>query len=81
MIIRKSTKWINNFLKTSEENISQEFRSKNTDKTRNDFIEKIEQNEFMSKKYKKVSKTLNYIYYFLLLSSVVSECVSISAFA
>ena len=32
----------------SEENISQEFRLKNIDETRNYFIEKINQNELMS---------------------------------
>ena len=41
--------------------MSQEFRLKNIDKTRNYFLEEIEQNELMSKKYKKVCTTLNYI--------------------
>ena len=45
----------------AEENISQEFRLKNINETRNDFLEEIEQNELMSKKYKKVCTTLNYI--------------------
>ena len=35
----------------------------------------------MSKKYKKVCVTLNYIEHFLILASVVTGCVSISAFA
>ena len=38
----------------AEENISQEFRSKEIDKTRNYFIEEIKQNELISKKHKKV---------------------------
>ena len=34
----------------TEENISQEFILKNVDKTRNYFIEEIDQNELLSKK-------------------------------
>ena len=41
-----------------EENISQEFRLKKTDKTRNNFLEEIEQSELISKKHKKVGTTL-----------------------
>ena len=37
----------------TEENITQEFRLKNLDETRNDFIEKINQNELMSKNHKR----------------------------
>ena len=37
----------------SGENISQEFRLKNMDETRNYFIKEINQNELMSKKHKK----------------------------
>ena len=37
----------------TEENTSQVFRLKNIDETRNYFIEKINQNELMSKKHKK----------------------------
>ena len=57
----------------SEENISQEF-----DEIRNYLIEEINQNEFMSKKHKKVHEVLNSIW---ILISTVTECVSISAFA
>ena len=35
----------------------------------------------MSKKHKKVCKTLNYIEHLLISASTVTECVSISAFA
>ena len=45
----------------AEENISQEFRLKNIDETRNYLIEEINQNELMSKKHKKISTTLNFI--------------------
>ena len=44
-----------------EENISQEFRLKNKDETRNYFFEEIKQNELMSKKHKRVCTNLNYI--------------------
>ena len=52
-----------------EENISQEFRLKNTDETKNYFLEEMEQNELMSKKHKKFCTTLNYIEHFLILAS------------
>ena len=64
-----------------EENIGQEFRLKNTDETRNYFLEKIKQNELMSKKDKKVCTTLNYTEHFLILPFAITGCVSISAFA
>ena len=65
----------------AEENISQEFRLKNIDETRNYLIEEINRNELMSKKHKKVCTTLNYIEHFLILGSTIAGCVSISAFA
>ena len=65
----------------SEESISQEFRLKSIDQTRNCFIEEINQNELMSKKHKKVCRVLNYSEHLLVLISTVSEGVYISAFA
>ena len=62
------------------ENISQEFRLKNIDETRNYLIEEINRNELMSKKHKKVCTTLNYIEHFLILASTITGCISISAF-
>ena len=44
----------------AEESISQEFRLRNIDQTRNYFLEDIKQNELMSKRQKKVCITLNY---------------------
>ena len=44
-----------------KENISQEFRSKNIEVTRNYFIKETDQNQFMSNKHKKVCTNLNYI--------------------
>ena len=44
----------------TEENISQEFSLKNIDKTKDYFMEEINQNELMSKKHRKVCTTLNY---------------------
>ena len=44
-----------------EENVRQEFKSKNIDEARNYFIEEIKENEEMSKKHKKVCTTANYI--------------------
>ena len=42
-----------------EGNMSQESRLKNTEKTRNYFVEEIEQNELMSNKHKKVCVSPN----------------------
>ena len=38
----------------SEENVNQAFRWNNTDETRNDFIEEINQNALINKKYKNI---------------------------
>ena len=65
----------------AEENISQEFRLKNIDETRNYLIEEINRNELMNKKHKKICTTLNYIEHYLTLASTITGCVSISAFA
>ena len=65
----------------AEENISEEFRLKNIDETRNYLIEEINRNELISKKHKKVCTTLNYIEHFLILASTITGCVFISAFA
>ena len=45
----------------AEENISQEFRLKNIDETRNYLAEETEQNELMTNNHKKVCTTVNYI--------------------
>ena len=65
----------------SEENISQEFRLKNIDKTRKYLIEQINRNESMNKNHKKVYTTLIYIEHFLILASTITGCASISDFA
>ena len=61
--------------------MSQEFRLKNIDETRNYLLKEIEQNQLMSKKRKKVCATLNYIEHFHISSSTITGCISISAFA
>ena len=63
----------------AEENISQEFRLKNVDETRNYFPEEVKQNELISKNHKKVCTTLNYIEHFVILASTVTGCISITA--
>ena len=55
-----------------EESISQEFRLRNIDETRNYFLKEIEKNELMSKKHKKVCTNLNYIENFLILASTIT---------
>ena len=65
----------------SEEKISQKLRLKDIDERRNYLMGEINQNELMSKKHKKVYRVLNYIEHLFNLISIVSGCVSISAFA
>ena len=71
----------NYFKKLAEENISQEFRFKNIDETRNCLLEEIKKNELMSKKHKKVCTTLSYFEHSLLVAFTITVCISISAFA
>ena len=61
--------------------MSQEFRLKNIDETWDYFLEEIEQNKLMSRKYKRVFTTLNYIKYFLILTSTITGCIWVSDFA
>ena len=70
----------NYFKNTVEENISQEFRLKNIDETRNYFLKEIKQNELLSKEHGKVCTTLNHIEHFPMLASTITGCISISAF-
>ena len=56
----------------AEKNISQGSRLKNIDETRNYLIEEINWHDLMSKKHKKVFKTLNYIGNFLILASTIT---------
>ena len=64
-----------------EKNKDQEFKLKKLDKTRNYFIEEINQNELMSKKQKKVYTTFNYIEHLFILASTITGCIYISPFA
>ena len=64
-----------------KENIRQEFRLKKIDETRNYLLEKIKQNELMSRKHKKILPTLNYTEHFLILAYATTEYISISGFA
>ena len=60
-----------------EENISQEFRWKNIDKIRNC---KKNRKLTRNKQYQKVSLTLNNYNHFFILTSMITGCISISAF-
>ena len=64
-----------------EKNISQEFRLKNIDETRNYFLEEMLQNALISRKHKKVCATINYIERIFILASSITGCISIAAFA
>ena len=64
-----------------EEIMNQGFRLKNIDEIRNYLIEEINQNEFMTRKQKKVCRVLNYIDHSLIAISLITGGVSISVFA
>ena len=57
------------------ENNSHKCRLKNIDEIRNYFVEEIEQNTLMSKKYKNIC-----IEHFLISASAVTGCISILLF-
>ena len=59
----------------TEENISQEFRPKNTNATGN-YIKLYYQNELMTKKHKNVCGVFNYNELLPILVSTVTGCVS-----
>ena len=54
-----------------EENISQQFRLKNIEEIKIYFIREIDQNELITKKHKKLCKTLNYIEHILIFAFLV----------
>ena len=58
-----------------------EFRLKKIYEIPNYLIEEINQNELISKKHKNIHRVLNYIDYLLIVTSTITGCVSISAFA
>ena len=61
-------------------NLSQKLKSENIEKPRNHFIKEIDQNGLMSQRHKEICTILNYIEHFLVLASVVTSSVSVSAF-
>ena len=60
-----------------EGNISQEFRLRKIDETRDYFLEELKHNYLVCKKDKKVCKVLNNIEYLLSLVCAITGCVSI----
>ena len=51
------------------------------EETKNYFVKDIYQNQLLSNKHKKFYTTLNYIWLFLILASVVTWCISTSTSA
>ena len=49
--------------------------------TKNSFIKEIKQNELLSKKHKNVCTIINYTEHLLISASMITRCVSFSAFA
>ena len=65
----------------TKQNVSLGFRLNKTDETRNDLLEEINCNEFMSEKHPKICRALNKFEHFLVFVSAVNGCVSISTFS
>ena len=76
-----NTKLIYSYLEIKEENISQSLDLKKIKWVTSYFIEEMNQNELMRKKYKKVSRVPSFIEKVLILASAVTEYASISALA
>ena len=64
-----------------EENMNQKFTLKTTDEIRNKLIEERNWNELMSTKDKKVFRVLSYIEYSIIVISIITGSLSMSAFA
>ena len=60
--------------------MNQELRLKKINETRIYFLEETEKKELMSRKHKKVCKTLNYTEHLLILTSTITGYISISDF-
>ena len=65
----------------AERSIGQELRLKNIYEAKTYFIEETNENDLTSTKRKKICTTLNCFEQLLALTSVVTGCISISAFA
>ena len=79
---KKNYKIIYKYLKINMvKKASLEFRLRKIDETRNYLLDETKHNDFMSEKYKKTRKYLNYVENLLIAVSTVTDCVSISAFA
>ena len=64
----------------AKESTGIQFRLKQRDGTRSLPIEEIKHNDLMSKKHRKMYRTLNHFEHSLLFMSAVTGCVLISAF-
>ena len=62
-----------------EEDIDQRVRLWKIDERRSYLIEEMNQNELISKKYKKLCRVLNYMDHLLVVTSISTGCVSIFA--
>ena len=57
--------------------MSQERIPKNMSKMRTHFLEEIQKNRLMRKKYEKVCTTLYYIEHFLIVTPTISGCLAL----
>ena len=76
MEILKNIGVINN-IEEYQKTIGQEFKLREIDEKKY-FIEEMTQNEFISKRHRKICKTLNYTEHWFMLASTITGFVSIS---
>ena len=63
------------------EEASLKFRLRKSEEIRNYLLDEIKHNDLMGEKRKKTRKYLNFAESLLILSSIITYCVSLSAFA
>ena len=63
------------------EELSLQFRLRKIYKTRKHLLDETKHNDLISEKYKNTCRYLNYVEHLLILASIITGCVSISAFA
>ena len=66
---------------TMVEEPSLQFRLRKIYETRNHLLDETKHNDLISEKYKNTCKYLNYVEHLLILASIITGCISISAFA
>ena len=79
-IKRMKKQYVSIFKMNMAEEANFEFRLRKIDEARNYVLGEIKYNYLRSEKFKRTCKYLNYVEHLLILVSIVTGCVSVSAF-